>query len=53
MLIFESIIVKSENLHFYTLSEQTFKIAIISNKRIKMKEKKKKKCDQWIKPWLE
>ena len=41
MLIYGKIIVKSEkNLHFYTFYEQTPIIAIISNKRIKLKKGK-------------
>ena len=40
-----------KNLHFYTLSEQTPIIAIISNKWIKWR-KKRKKCNHWLKLWL-
>ena len=41
MLIFAEIIIKSKKIyiHFYTLSEQTPRIAIVNNKRKKMKEK--------------
>ena len=48
MLIFGEIIIKSKKIytHFYTLSEQTPRIAIVNNKR----KKNERKINQWINP---